>query len=424
MDSADWDRRYAGTALLWSAEPNQFVVEQVTRMRPGRVLDLACGEGRNCVWLATHGWRATGVDFSAVALGKARELAHRFEATPEWIEADLTRWTPEYAAYDLVLAAYLHLDAIDRRSVLRAASAALVPGGTLLVLGHDRSNLATGTSGPRDPEVLLDADELLDDLAGGPPLRVVRAGRITRRVTTNGRPQHAIDTCVVGVRPMQSAGAGERAADLAAASIPAVLPPAGYLVVHRYPTASELRRLRTAAGLPDPGPQATQDALDNSLAGLCLEAEAEPGRAVACGRIVGDGRTFLVMVDIAVDPAIDPSDETAEFLSALRAPGSDEPAADARPFANATRPVNGDRSANGTRPVNRSRPNGAGARSTGAAGRSGRSSRSGRRGVGIVAVVLAELSAWAGEHADPTAFVGVATRTGVTPVGEWMNVRA
>ncbi|MGF7236932.1 MAG: class I SAM-dependent methyltransferase [Frankia sp.] len=417
MDSADWDRRYAGTALLWSAEPNQFVVEQVSRLRPGRVLDLACGEGRNCVWLATHGWRATGVDFSSVALGQARELAHRFDATPEWIEADLTRWTPEFAAYDLVLVTYLHLDAIDRRSVLRAASAALAPGGTLLVLGHDRSNLGTGTSGPRDPAILLDADELLDDLAGGPPLRIVRAGRIVRRVTTDGRERDAIDACVVGVRPIMSAGAGERAAELAAAGIPAVLPPRGYVVVHRYPSASELRRLRTAAGLPDPGPQAAQDALDNSLAGLCLEAEDEPGRAVACGRIVGDGRTFLVMVDIAVDPTVDPSDQTAKFLAALRGPNDDVP-----PPAETPRVVNK------VRPPNRARSTGRGrtsrGRSTGGNRPAGTDGRSGRQGASIVAVVLAELSVWAGEHADATAFVGVATRTGVAPVGEWMEGRA
>jgi SAM-dependent methyltransferase len=389
VDAAAWDRRYAGTALLWSAEPNQFVVEQVAGLPPGRALDIGSGEGRNSVWLATHGWRVTGVDFSSVGLGKARELAHRFGATPEWIEADLTRWTPEFAAYDLILVCYVHLKPDERRSLLRAASAALVPGGTLLVLGHDRTNIGTGTSGPSDPELLLDADEVLDDLAGGPPLRLVRAGRTMRRVTVNGHDRHAVDAYVVGVRPRARPGDGDAEGEAAAARIPTVLPPKGYTVAHRFPTPSELRRLRTAAGLPDPGPSAAQDALANTLAGLCVEAEAEPGRAVACGRIVGDGRTFLVVLDVAVDPSVDSSTETEEFLAALRAP--EDPGA-AAPGSD---------------------------RTTGGAARN--AARVGRHGTGIVAVVLAELSAWAAAQADNTAFVGVATRTGVQPIGRSME---
>src|SRR5579875_1878471 len=75
MDRAEWDARYAGEELLWRAEPNQFLVEEVAELPPGRALDVACGEGRNAIWLAEHGWNATGVDFSEVALAKARRLA-------------------------------------------------------------------------------------------------------------------------------------------------------------------------------------------------------------------------------------------------------------------------------------------------------------------------------------------------------------
>lgn len=72
MSSAEWDRRYAGSDLVWTAEPNRFVEAELTHLRPGRALDLGCGEGRNAVWLAEHGWQVTGVDFSPVALEKGR----------------------------------------------------------------------------------------------------------------------------------------------------------------------------------------------------------------------------------------------------------------------------------------------------------------------------------------------------------------
>lgn len=101
MDSHDWDARYAGEDLLWRADPNQFLVDEAGDLAPGRVLDVACGEGRNAIWLAGRGWQATGVDFSAVGLAKAARLAAERGVAVKWIEADLTEWSPPLEAFDL-----------------------------------------------------------------------------------------------------------------------------------------------------------------------------------------------------------------------------------------------------------------------------------------------------------------------------------
>ena len=70
MDAAAWDARYASAGLVWTAEPNRFVVAEVEDLPPGRALDLACGEGRNAVWLAERGWdRSVGWLFIAMAIG-------------------------------------------------------------------------------------------------------------------------------------------------------------------------------------------------------------------------------------------------------------------------------------------------------------------------------------------------------------------
>ena len=56
-DSAWWDARYASRPSLWGAGPNRFVAEAFQGVPPrGRALDLACGEGRNAVWLAEQGY--------------------------------------------------------------------------------------------------------------------------------------------------------------------------------------------------------------------------------------------------------------------------------------------------------------------------------------------------------------------------------
>jgi 2-polyprenyl-3-methyl-5-hydroxy-6-metoxy-1,4-benzoquinol methylase len=75
MDAAGWDQRYDTAEFVWATEPNRFLPPEVEGLTPGRALDVACGEGRNAVWLATQGWDATGIDFSAVGLAKARQLA-------------------------------------------------------------------------------------------------------------------------------------------------------------------------------------------------------------------------------------------------------------------------------------------------------------------------------------------------------------
>ena len=103
MDATSWNDRYRTEDLIWRAEPNRFLVEEVVGLSPGRALDVACGEGRNAVWLASHGWRTTGVDFSVEGLAKARRVAAERGVVVEWIEADVTSWLPRSSSYDLVL---------------------------------------------------------------------------------------------------------------------------------------------------------------------------------------------------------------------------------------------------------------------------------------------------------------------------------
>ena len=163
---AEWNERYAGTELLWTARPNRFLVAEVAGLQPGRVLDLACGEGRNAVWLAEQGWTATGVDFSDVALEKARALAGARGVAVEWVHADLLDYRPATGLFDLVLLFYLQLRAPERRLVLRAAADAVGAGGTLLLVAHDSRNLEHGHGGPGDPTVLNTPEDVVADLDG------------------------------------------------------------------------------------------------------------------------------------------------------------------------------------------------------------------------------------------------------------------
>lgn len=198
MNREHWDERYATEELIWKADPNRFLVEELDALAPGTALDVACGEGRNAVWLASKGWRVTGVDFSRAGLAKAKRLATDRGVEVTWVEADVVEWQPPTASFDLVVVMYLHLHAERRRQALAHAAAALAPGGVLLVVGHDTSNLLKGTGGPQNPAVLFGPEEIVEDLSG---LRIERAEQVKRAVVTDAGEATAIDALVRAVRP-------------------------------------------------------------------------------------------------------------------------------------------------------------------------------------------------------------------------------
>ena len=194
-----WDRRYAAADRIHATPvPNRFLVSEISDLPPGSALDLACGAGRNAVWLAGRGWRVTGVDFSGVALGIARDLAASHGVEVDWVESDVIGWAPPARAFDLVCALYLQLPAPERRAALRHAVDALRPGGTLLVIGHDLLNMTEGWGGPTAPDVLFTPDDIVAEVGG---LQVEKAERVRRSVEDGGVPHEAIDALVRARRP-------------------------------------------------------------------------------------------------------------------------------------------------------------------------------------------------------------------------------
>jgi len=189
-----WDERHAAHDPIESHEPDPSLAAIAGGLRPGRALDLAAGDGRNAIWLAAHGWDVTAVDFSAVALERARGAAEAAGVEVQWVNADLLEWRPEPRSFDLVAIMFLHLPAHERRAVYADAADAVAPGGRLLVVGHDLSNLTEGAGGPQDPAVLFTPDGIAGDVGD---LAIERT-EVVRRDVGEGRV--ALDAVVVAVR--------------------------------------------------------------------------------------------------------------------------------------------------------------------------------------------------------------------------------
>ncbi len=176
MDSHGWNTRYEEEELVWSAEPNLFLPPIIDELDVGSALDLACGEGRNSIWLARKGWSVTGVDFSSAGIDKAKKIAGDTAIT--WVVADVTTHEPD-RTFDLVMIIYVHLDSEAMRALFQRAVDALAPGGTLIALGHALRNLTDGVGGPPYPEILWTEERIAPLLES---LDVVSIGEVLRPV--------------------------------------------------------------------------------------------------------------------------------------------------------------------------------------------------------------------------------------------------
>lgn len=186
MTASDWDKRYE-EGRQWSVEPNQFFADAVADLAndgltTGRAVDLACGEGRNAVWLAERGWSVTAVDFSAVGVERGRIGAAEQGITLDWVVADLQRWDLGQRSWDLVAHVFLHWEPKLRVPFLARCVDAVADGGALVVVGHDRSNIEHGHGGPQNPELLTTPGELREIAERG-GLSVSRAELVYRPVT-------------------------------------------------------------------------------------------------------------------------------------------------------------------------------------------------------------------------------------------------
>jgi SAM-dependent methyltransferase len=160
MSDADrkrWDQRYRDGS--YRARPRETVLlqEWQPELPPGRALDLACGAGRNALYLAACGYEVDAVDISPFALEQARAKARERELEVNWMEADLDDFVPEIGQYDLIVVARY----VNRRLLPRLA-AGLKPGGALVYEHHFRTDLEV--DGPKDPEFRLAPGELRQQL--------------------------------------------------------------------------------------------------------------------------------------------------------------------------------------------------------------------------------------------------------------------
>ena len=194
-----WEEHYSERDRVWSGRVNVRLAEVVSALRPGRALDLGCGEGADACWLAERGWTVVAVDISdtalrrAVAAADAQGLSDRID----FAQHDLSESFPD-GTFDLISAQFLHsMIPFDRPRVLRHASGVVRPGGLLLIVDHAgpppwASKLAHHHEFPSADEVVGALD--LDDAQWGR----VRVEAVERQATgPDGQGGTLVDNVIV-----------------------------------------------------------------------------------------------------------------------------------------------------------------------------------------------------------------------------------
>lgn len=110
-EERDWWNDVFRNGVGFTKAPNRLLVDSVTGEKPGAALDVAMGQGRNALYLASQGWHVTGVDMSDVGLRQAREEATRRGLALETVDANLDTYDFGSERYDLVTMIYAGNDA-------------------------------------------------------------------------------------------------------------------------------------------------------------------------------------------------------------------------------------------------------------------------------------------------------------------------
>jgi SAM-dependent methyltransferase len=136
MEIRAWEERYRSRqrpAEDFASDPVPLLARTAAKLPPGRALDLACGAGRNALWLARQGWSVTAVDGAPTAIEILRRRAQESGLAVHATVADLERGEFHIApsAWDLICICYYL-----QRDLFEPAKRGLAPAGVLLAIVH------------------------------------------------------------------------------------------------------------------------------------------------------------------------------------------------------------------------------------------------------------------------------------------------
>jgi SAM-dependent methyltransferase len=157
-----WNERYSTKEYIYGTKPNQFFKDQVDKLKPGKLLLVGEGEGRNAVFAAKLGWQVDAVDSSSVAKEKALKLAGRNKATINYQTANILTYTFPHNTFDAIGIIFLHINESREESQIlyQKFYDSLKTNGRIILELFSQNQLGKKSGGPQDLSMLSSTEQI------------------------------------------------------------------------------------------------------------------------------------------------------------------------------------------------------------------------------------------------------------------------
>lgn len=156
-----WNQRYLLEEYKYGKEPNQFLKEELLKLKPGRILLPGEGEGRNAVYAAINGWEVDAFDFSEAGKIKALKLAEESGAKINYDVKEFSEFKPGNKLYDAAAIIFIHLEEEQRRSLFQKVIESLKPGGKIIFECFEKDQINFQSGGPKDISLLYSLEDVV-----------------------------------------------------------------------------------------------------------------------------------------------------------------------------------------------------------------------------------------------------------------------
>jgi len=169
-----WNERYSAAEYAYGEDPNEFYRKQLLKLKPGKILFPAEGEGRNAVYAARLGWKVTAFDKSTEGRKKALELASKHNIEIKYLIEGFETIELPRESFDCIVLVYAHIHASFRTEYHRKLVSFLKPGGALIMESFSKEQLFKESGGPKNIEMLYSTKDMKTDFSDFSKLEIVK----------------------------------------------------------------------------------------------------------------------------------------------------------------------------------------------------------------------------------------------------------
>ncbi|MEY8861471.1 class I SAM-dependent methyltransferase [Tenacibaculum singaporense] len=166
-----WNEKYQNTNFAYGKEPNLFFKKELQKIKTGKILLPADGEGRNSVYASKLGWDVTATDLSIEGKSKALKLASEFNVNLKYVVGDIQDLELPKESFDAIGLIYAHFSAWKISIIHQKLTTLLKPNGYIIFeafsknhLNYQKNNPKIG--GPKDVDMLFSIEQIQQDFTG------------------------------------------------------------------------------------------------------------------------------------------------------------------------------------------------------------------------------------------------------------------